>query len=195
MDIIKQLDRTVRFYENGRVVQTLQPDVTANLNRTRNGIILEDVTGRSIEVFTSQIDSTQLLPAIGIKFQPGTTVDLWDLLFDPAGAPFFTELHIKFTSGGVTPVDETNIKIIATPTYSVLNTDYILWFTSNCTITLPTIIAGRIAYPYRIFSRDALLRVQPSGGATINGRTFINISKYEMFTFRPGTLTEWGLGD
>lgn len=97
MDIIKQLTREVRFYENGRVVQTLLPDVTANLNRTRNGIILEDVTGRSIEIFTSQIDETQKLPAAPIKFQPGTTVDLWDLLFDPTSTPFFTELHMKFS--------------------------------------------------------------------------------------------------
>ena len=100
MDIIKQLDKTVRFYQNGRVIQTLLPNVTANLNRTRNGIILEDVTGRSIEIYTSQIDETQKLPAPSIKFQPGNTVDLWDLLFDPSTTPFFTELHIKFGGGG-----------------------------------------------------------------------------------------------
>ncbi|MHC4316820.1 MAG: hypothetical protein ACYSW3_30635, partial [Planctomycetota bacterium] len=40
------------------------------------------------------------MPAAPIKFQPGTTVDLWDLLFDPSTTPFFTELHIKFGSGG-----------------------------------------------------------------------------------------------
>lgn len=100
MDIIKQLSKEVRFYQNGRVIQTLQENVTANLNRTRNGIILEDVTGRSIEIFTSQIDETQKLPAPGVKFLAGTTEDLWDLLFDPNSAPFFNELHIKFASGG-----------------------------------------------------------------------------------------------
>lgn len=100
MDIIKQLTKEVQFVKNGKVVQTLQPNVTANLNRTRNGIIFEDVTGRSIEIFTTQIDETQKLPAAPIKFQPGNTVDLWDLLFDPATVPFFTELHIKFGGSG-----------------------------------------------------------------------------------------------
>lgn len=196
MDIIKQLTREVRFYENGRVVQTLLPDVTANLNRTRNGLIIEDVRGRSVEIFTAQISETQKLPAASIKFQPNDTAALWDLLFDPASTPFFNELHIQFSGGGgVIPVDETNIKIITTPTYTVLDTDYILWFTSNCTITLPIVIAGRIAYPYRIFSRGTLLTVNPGAGATINGKTFVNIGKWDMLTFRPGTLTEWCLGD
>jgi hypothetical protein len=241
MDIIKQLTREVRFYENGKVIQTLQPEVTANLNRTRNGIILEDVTGRSIQIFTSQIDITQKLPAIGIKFQPGTTEDLWDLLFDPSSTPFFTELHIKFGGGGevntasnvgggagvfkqktgvdlefksltagsgitITPstdeieiaanvTDETNVKIIATPTYTVLTTDYILWVTVNCTITLPLITAPLIAFPFRIFSRNALTRVNPTGGDLIDGGAFVNIGKYSMYTFRAGTLTDWGLGD
>lgn len=94
MDIVKQLTKEVQFIANGKVVQTLQPNVTAQLNDTRNGIQIKDVTGRSIEVFTTQIDTTQLLPAIGIKFQPGNTTDLWDLLFDPTGSIFFNELHI-----------------------------------------------------------------------------------------------------
>jgi len=38
-----------------------------------------------------------------IKFQPGTTVDLWDLLIDPAGSPFFVDLRLKFAAGGFDP--------------------------------------------------------------------------------------------
>lgn len=101
MDIIKDAAGTqIQFIKNGAVVQTLQPAVTANLSNRRNGILLEDVTGRKIQIFTTQIDTTQKLPAPPIKFQPGTTEDLWDLLFDPSTTPFFTELHIKFGGGG-----------------------------------------------------------------------------------------------
>lgn len=196
MDIIKQLDKTVRFYENGRVVQTLQPNVTANLNRTRNGIILEDVTGRSIEIYTSQIDETQKLPAPPIKFQPGTTVDLWDLLFDPSTTPFFTELHIKFGGGGGgNTVDETNVKIIATPTYTVLATDYILWVTVNCTITLPAIPTVAIAFPIRIFCRNVKVTVQRTAPDLINGVVNFKMKKYDQVTVRAGQANDWGLGD
>ncbi|MCK5640833.1 MAG: hypothetical protein KAJ19_08550, partial [Gammaproteobacteria bacterium] len=98
MDIVKDpATRLITFSENGAIVQTLQEAVTANLNRKRNGIILEDITGRKIEIFTKNIQNTQKLPAPPVKFPPGTTVQLWDLLFDPATTPFFTELHIKFS--------------------------------------------------------------------------------------------------
>jgi hypothetical protein len=193
MDIVKQLNRNVTFSRSGVIIQTLLEDVTAVLNNKRNGIIITDLRGRSVEVFTRQIENTQILPAAPIKFQPQGTVALWDILFDPTAGPIFNELHM--TSGAIIPVDETNIKTIAAATYTVLNTDYILWFTANCTITLPVIIASRIAYPIRIFSRNVLLTVNPNAGATINGKTFFNMGKYDMQTFRPGSLTEWGVGD
>lgn len=196
MDIVKDpTTRLITFSKNGAIVQTLQENVTANLNRKRNGIILEDVTGRKIEIFTKDIQNTQKLPAPPIKFPPGTTVDLWDLLFDPTTVPFFTELHIKFATSAGNTVDETNVKIIPGPTYTVLSTDYILWVTGNCTITLPLITAPLIAFPFRIFSRNALTRVNPTGGDLIDGGAFVNIGKYSMYTFRAGQLGDWGLGD
>jgi hypothetical protein len=193
MDIVKQLNGNVTFSRSGIIVQTLKEDVTAVLNHKRNGIVITDVDGRSIEVFTRQIENTQLLPAAQIKFQPQTTAQFWTLLFDPAGVVFFNELHMS--TGAIIPVDETNIKTISAATYTILDTDYILWFTVNCTITLPIILAARIAYPYRIYSRNVLLKVNPQAGDTINGRTFFNIGKYDMQTLRPGSLSEWGVGD
>jgi hypothetical protein len=197
MDIIKDpTTRTIAFTQNGATVQTLQESVTANLNRNRNGIVLEDITGRKIEIYTKQIDETQLLPNPPIKFQPGTTVDLWDLLFDPSATPFFDELHIKFGSGGGgNTVDETNVKIIATPTYTVLATDYILWVTVNCTITLPLIPTVAIAFPIRIFCRNVKVTVQRTAPDLINGAVNFKMKKYDQATLRAGQANDWGIGD
>jgi hypothetical protein len=101
MDIIKDpATRQIRFVSNGVVVQTLQELVTSTLNEKRNGITLTDFTGRQIQLYTKNIENLQKLPSPPIKFPPGTTEDLWDLLFDPTTSPFFTELHIKFSAGG-----------------------------------------------------------------------------------------------
>lgn len=195
MDIVRNAAGTeITFSKNGAIIQTLLFDVTANLSRDRNGIIIEDVRGRKIQALTTQINFTQKLPAAAIKFQPGTTEDLWDLLFDPTADPFFNELHIKFGGGGGS-VDETNVKIIATPTYSVLTTDYILWVTVDCTITLPLITAPRIAFPYRIFCRNVKVTVQSTAPDLINGAASFKMKKYEQVTIRPGQGNDWGLGD
>ena len=196
MDIVKDpATRLITFSKNGAIVQTLQENVTANLNRKRNGIILEDVTGRKIEIFTKDIQNTQKLPAPPIKFPPGTTVDLWDLLFDPTTVPFFTELHIKFATTAGNTVDETNVKIIPGPTYTVLSTDYILWVTGNCTITLPLIPTVAIAFPIRIFCRNVNVTVQATAPDLINGAANFKMKKYDQVTIRAGQANDWGLGD
>jgi hypothetical protein len=103
MDIVKQLNGSVKFIRSGVVVQTLLENVTARLNEKRNGLFIVDTRGLNIEIFTSQIENTQLLPAAQIKFQPGTTVDLWDLLIDPTASPFFVDLRLKFAAGTFDP--------------------------------------------------------------------------------------------
>ncbi len=103
MDIVKQLNGSVKFIRSGVVVQTLLENVTARLNEKRNGLFIVDTRGLNIEIFTSQIENTQLLPAAQIKFQPGTTVELWDVSFDPTASPFFTDLRLKFAAGGFDP--------------------------------------------------------------------------------------------
>lgn len=196
MDIVKNLDNTVTFSKNGAIVQTLQNEVTANLNRKRNGVIIEDITGRKIEIFTKDIQNTQKLPAPSAKFPPGTTGQLWDLLFDPSTTPFFTELHIKFSGGGGgNTVDETNVKIISTATYTVLSTDYILWVTANCTITLPLIPTVAIAFPIRIFCRNVNVTVQSTAPDLINGAANFKMKKYDQVTLRAGQANDWGIGD
>lgn len=95
MDIIKQLTGEVTIKESNQVVATLQEDVTANLNQGRNGIVITDIFGKSFEIFTAQIVNHQLLPAVAIKFNPRTTENLWNVLFDLSAAPFFTEFHIS----------------------------------------------------------------------------------------------------
>ena len=103
MDIVKQLNGSVKFIRSGVVVQTLLENVTARLNEKRNGLFFVDTRGLSIEIFTNQVENTQLLPAAPIKFQPGTTVELWDVLLDPTASPFFVDLRLKFAAGGFDP--------------------------------------------------------------------------------------------
>jgi len=103
MDIVKQLNGSVKFIRSGVVVQTLLENVTARLNEKRNGLFIVDTRGLSVEIFTSQIENTQLLPAAEIKFGSGTTVDLWNVLFDPTASPFFVDLRLKFAAGGFDP--------------------------------------------------------------------------------------------
>jgi hypothetical protein len=196
MDIIKDpATRTIKFVENGTTIQVLDEECTANFSRERAGIIIEDRFSRRVEIVTNQIDETQILPAVAIKFV-GKTVDLWDLLFDPTSTPFFIENHIKFGGGGGgNTVDETNIKIIATPTYTVLSTDYILWITVNCTITLPLIPTVAIAFPIRIFCRNVKVTVQRTAPDLINGAVNFKMKKYDQATLRAGQANDWGIGD
>ena len=117
MDIVKQLNRDVTFSRSGIIIQTLKEDCTAVLNSKRNGLVITDIDGKSIEVFTRQIENTQLLPAAQIKFQPGTTVGLWNLLFDPQSTFFFNELHMLPASGSGGVV-ESNWTVINVGTYT-----------------------------------------------------------------------------
>lgn len=196
MDIIKgNGTRKITFIENGTILQVLDEQCTANFSRNRAGIILEDRFSRRFEIVTNQIDNTQKLPAVAVKFT-GKTVDLWNLLFDPTSTPFFIENHIKFGSGGGgNTVDETNVKIIATPTYTVLSTDYILWVTVASTITLPLIPAVAIAFPIRIFCRNVKVTVQSTAPDLINGAANFKMKKYDQVTLRAGQANDWGIGD
>lgn len=103
MDIVKQLNGSVKFIRSGVVIQTLLENVTARLNEKRNGLFIVDTRGFNVEIFTNQIENTQLLPAAEIKFGSGTTVDLWNVLFDPTASPFFVDLRLKFAAGGFDP--------------------------------------------------------------------------------------------
>ena len=196
MDIIKgNGTKKITFIENGLIIQILDEQCTANFSRDRAGLVIKDRFSRRVEIVTNQIETTQKLPAAGIKFV-GKTVDLWNLLFDPTTTPFFIENHIKFGSGGGgNTVDETNIKIVATPTYTVLATDYILWVTVASTITLPLIPAVAIAFPIRIFCRNVKVTIQSTAPDLINGAANFKMKKYDQVTLRAGQSNDWGIGD
>lgn len=196
MDIIKDpTTKKITFVENGLTIQILDEQVTANLSRDRSGIIIEDRFSRRIDIVTNQIDNYQVLPGVPIKFT-GKTIDLWNLLFDPSSSPLFEEQHIKFGGGGGgNTVDETNVKVIASPTYTVLSTDYILWVTVNCTITLPLIPTVAIAFPIRIFCRNVTVTVQSTAPDLINGKANFKMKKYDQVTLRAGQANDWGIGD
>jgi hypothetical protein len=194
MDIVKQLNRNVTFSRSGVIIQTLLEDVTAVLNNKRNGIIITDLRGRSVEIFTRQIENTQILPAAPIKFQPQGTVALWNLLFDPNAAPIFNELHIFTTGGGA--VVEDNWKTIAVATYTVLLADYLLKITVNSTITLPDIATINIGQVYRFFAVNVTVTINRGGtNLFIDGSTSLVIKKYNMVTLRACSATTWAWGD
>jgi hypothetical protein len=97
--------------------------------------------------------------------------------------------------GGGNVVDETNVKEINTPTYTLLTTDYILYFTVNCVVTLPTITAPLVAFPFRMFARGVRVDFNRSGGDLINNRTSFTIRRYQQVTIRALRLLDWGAGD
>ena len=195
MDIIKQLNKDVWFVEDGQTIAVLSETVTANLNDKRNGIVLVDEKGRKIEFFTQNVKNTQKLPAAASKFPPKGTIDLWDLLFNPVGSPFFEEQHIKYSvpsSGGAV---ESNITTIAVATYTALNTDYILWVKANSTITLPSIVVAGIGRVYRVFARNVNVTINANPADSINGAASITLKKYDSLTLRAGEALNWGVGD
>ena len=194
MDIIKQLDGTVIFKRSGQILHTLQEDVTANLIKGRNGVLIKDILGKKAKIYTSQIENTQLLPAVAIKFVGGT-VDLWNVLFDTAGSPFFTELHMLPASGSG-GVIESNWTIINTGTYTALITDYQFSIEINTVITLPTIAVASIGRVYR-FSAVNFTATINTGGANVfvDGSTSIILKKYEFITLRAKNATTWAWAD
>lgn len=194
MVIVKDnANKEVSFYRNGIVVQTLTEDCTANLNKRRNGILIEDKRGRKFEVITNQVDEINIKFGASFKFLGGSTLDLWNRLFDPTYS-YFNELHI-FTASGGGGVVENNITLVNTATYTPLLTDYILWVTVNCTITLPLISSVSIGRVYRIFSRGVSVTINPTSPDLVNGAATMSMTSYEMFTFRAGQANDWGLGD
>ena len=196
MDIVKNTDNTVSFYVGSVAIATLQEDVTASLNKGRNGIEIIDIWGKRISFFTTDIENTQKLPAAAVKTQPITTVELWDLMFDPNTTPFFDELSLRYLGGGG-PVIETNWTFITTPTtaYTLLSTDYQIWITTNCTITIPTAASLNVGQVFRLFIRDVTVVVKTSGGELLDGKTSRTYKKYSQITIRMPKLGVWGIGD
>ena len=195
MDIVKQLNRNVTFSRSGIIIQTLKEDCTAVLNGKRNGIIITDLEGKKVEIFTRQIENTQFLPAASVKFQPGNTVDLWNLLFDPNASPFFNELHMlpSRDSGGVIQSNWTTVNV---GTYTALITDYQLKITANTTITLPTIAVATIGRVYRFYTGNYTATIQRGGtDLFVDGATSFVLKKYEAITLRACDASTWVYGD
>lgn len=116
-------------------------------------------------------------------------------LSDVVGETVTDALNTLNAGGGGNAVDETNVKVINTPTYTVLSTDYILVFTVNCTVTLPVITNPLIAFPFRMFARGVTVQFNRSGSDLINNRTSLTIRRYQSVTLRALQLLDWGAGD
>lgn len=149
------------------------------------------INGIEYDNITTTERNALVLPAKGTLIFNVTTNQL-EVNTGTAGTPVWTAAS---GGGGGNTVDETNVKIIATPTYTVLSTDYILWVTANCTITLPAIPTVAIAFPIRIFCRNVKVTVQRTAPDLINGATSFKMKKYDQVTIRAGQANDWGLGD
>ena len=170
MDIVKDpTTRLITFSQSGEVVQTLGENVTARLNARRNGIELRDLRGKGINLFTSQVDTYQLLPNPAVKFQPQGTLALWDLLFDPAGLGFFTDLRIKFGGGGTAGL-ATKSGIVSGPSFAGTPlTAAVVFTTPFVSNSYSVTVTGENGRIWTISGKSA-------NGFTINSNSIFSIS-------------------
>lgn len=159
---------------------------------------LQNVTSITSTSYTFNDKDPHTYPSLTFSFSVGDDV-VWVYGVDESSlrdADLATANFVRSNcggSGGV--VDETNVKIVNTPTYTLLSTDYILVFTVNCTVTLPTITAPLIAFPFRFFARGVTVTANRAGSDLINNRTSFTIRRYQSVTLRALRLLDWGLGD
>lgn len=94
MQIVKTTNNKIQFLVLGKLILSLNNTASLKITSNEKGILIVDLTGRQIEIFTNEIESTQLLPTTAVPFT-GSTQSLFELL----DASFFFNV-----SGSTTPV-------------------------------------------------------------------------------------------
>ncbi len=79
MQIVKQTNNKIQFLVLGKLILSLNNTASLKITSNEKGILIVDLTGRQIEIFTNDIESTQLLPAAAVPFT-GSTQSLFELL-------------------------------------------------------------------------------------------------------------------
>lgn len=173
MNIIKDpATRKISFVENGLTIQVLDEQVTANLSRERSGIIIEDRFSKRIEIVTSQIDTYQVLPAVPVKFI-GKTVDLWNVLFDPSGAPLFEEQHIKFNAGAITLATKSGIVAAGAFVGPGVLTSAVVFASAFADNLYSVTVTGEDGRTWLITGKSAAgFTISAGSAAPLNGNTF-----------------------
>lgn len=185
MDIVKQLNGTVQFIRSGVVVQTLLENVTARLNEKRNGLFIVDTRGFKIELFTSQIENTQLLPAANIKFSGGTLA-LWNILFSALGDYFFKDIRSSIFNAGYLTNKLILASVISPPILTSNVNDYnpaglneaiTIRLESNATrrisgILAPSPMCEQLIHIVNVGSNNIQIR-NNNGGSAANNRILI----------------------
>ena len=94
MQIVKTANNKIQFLVLGKLILSLNNTASLQITSNEKGILITDITLKKIELFTNDIESTQLLPAAAVPFS-GSTQSLFELL----DASFFFNV-----SGSTTPV-------------------------------------------------------------------------------------------
>ena len=79
MQIVKQTNSKIQFLVLGKLILSLNNTASLKITSNEKGILIVDLTGRQIEIFTNEIESTQLLPTTAVPFT-GSTQSLFELL-------------------------------------------------------------------------------------------------------------------
>jgi len=79
MQIVKTANNKIQFLVLGKLILSLNNTASLQITSNEKGILITDITLKKIELFTNDIESTQLLPAAAVPFS-GSTQSLFELL-------------------------------------------------------------------------------------------------------------------
>ncbi len=79
MQIVKTANNKIQFLVLGKLILSLNNTASLQITSNEKGILITDITLKKIEIFTNEIESTQLLPAAAVPFS-GSTQSLFELL-------------------------------------------------------------------------------------------------------------------
>lgn len=79
MQIVKTTNNKIQFLVLGKLILSLNNTASLQITSNEKGILITDITLKKIELFTNEIESTQLLPAAAVPFS-GSTQSLFELL-------------------------------------------------------------------------------------------------------------------
>ncbi len=111
MQIVKQTNNKIQFLVLGKLILSLNSTASLKITSNEKGILIVDLTGRQIEIFTNEIESTQLLPTTAVPFT-GNTQSLFELL----DTSFFFNVSVSTTPVVLQPPQITSNQDNYTPT-------------------------------------------------------------------------------
>ena len=111
MQIVKTTNNKIQFLVLGKLILSLNNTASLQITSNEKGILITDITLKKIEIFTNEIESTQLLPAAAVPFS-GSTQSLFELL----DASFFFNVSVSIAPVVLQPPQITTNQDDYTPT-------------------------------------------------------------------------------